>query len=229
MSFSSESLKDWSIWVSPLKTRCGVILKWCKEPEGLIEHIELWFSGLSRCSKNQKKRTADVLFMLFTFLFRREKKSILCLWISWTQSLFGPCSMKLKALTHMWTIYGPTTPLPKVGVTAEMWDNVWDRQAASRLRLTTVHTTTPNLTLEPKAGSIYIKTDKEGRKGVTAPFSKTSESHLPTKTPTEGSGKLDWKRPKGPLMYQEIHFTDGMEKIIVCRSLSHTTCSWITD
>lgn len=39
------------IWVSPLKKqdRCGVRLKWCREPEGLIEHIELWFSGLSRC------------------------------------------------------------------------------------------------------------------------------------------------------------------------------------
>lgn len=39
--------------------------------------------------------------------------------------------MKLKALTHMWTIYGSTTQLPKVGVKAEMWDNVWDRQTAA--------------------------------------------------------------------------------------------------
>lgn len=50
--FDSEC---WGIWVSTSKTtysRCGVRLKCCGEPQGLLEHIELRFSGLSRCSED---------------------------------------------------------------------------------------------------------------------------------------------------------------------------------
>lgn len=49
--------EHWGIWVSTSKTtysRCGVRLKCCGEPQGLIEHIELRFSGLSRCSEDSQ-------------------------------------------------------------------------------------------------------------------------------------------------------------------------------
>lgn len=64
---------------------------------------------------------------------------------------------------------------------------------------------------------------------LARPLNLISPLRPPQRVGAEKSGKLDLKRPKGPLMYQEIHFTDGIEKIIVGRSLSHTTCSWITD
>ena len=90
--------EHWGIWVSPLKKkkkkkkqdRCGVRLKWCTEPEGLMEHIELWFSGLSRFYKEWWTVVAGGFFaswmLIFSLLFllvdndaKAQRAALLCL------------------------------------------------------------------------------------------------------------------------------------------------------
>lgn len=49
--------------------RCGVRLKWCTEPEGLMEHIELWFSGLSRFYKEWRTVISGGFFASWMLIF----------------------------------------------------------------------------------------------------------------------------------------------------------------
>lgn len=104
--FDSER---WGIWVSTSKTtysRCGVRLKCCGEPQGLIEHIELRFSGLSRCSEDSQAVISGPLLPLWLLIPLTKSIRLLFNGIFLPLNVFVyPCTMVLWALTHMGTIY----------------------------------------------------------------------------------------------------------------------------
>lgn len=97
------------IWVSTSKTtysRCGVRLKCCGEPQGLIEHIELRFSGLSRCSEDSQAVISGPLLASWLLILLTKAIRLLFTWIFLHLNVFVyPCTMTLGALTHMGTIY----------------------------------------------------------------------------------------------------------------------------
>lgn len=170
-------------------------LKWCTEPEGLMEHIELWFSGLSRFYKEWRTvisggffRLMDAHFFYFFLLVDNDAKAqraallCPCVWMFLLRTFWSvfvyPCTIQPQNIN----LYGgqsiwaqSTFQLSVEGWGGGgMWGNVF-RQTAGRLGQRTVHKTTPNLILEPKTGSIYI----QNREWQKAALSETSDSHLP--------------------------------------------------
>lgn len=104
--FDSER---WGIWVSTSKTtysRCGVRLKCCGEPQGLIEHIEPRFSGLSRCSEDSQAGISGPLLASWLLILLTKSVRLLFTGIFLPLKVFVyPCTMAVWALTYMGTFY----------------------------------------------------------------------------------------------------------------------------